>query len=413
MSTWPVDPLALARFVHFAGCVVATGTAVFAVLAAPSPPSVETDRLRRRWDAFVCAGAATAAVSGLAWLVVVSANIVGVSVDDLFRNGGLWSVASGTQFGQFAVARLVLALLLLVPTWTPRLRLFLALGLIVLIAPAGHAGAEVGIWGNVHLIADAAHLAAAGAWLGGLPALAALLGAAHRNPAVLGETAARTTARFSWLGIACVGTLIATGLANSWFLLSGPGDLLTTDYGRLLTLKIGLFAIMIGIAAVNRVYLTPQLPATGALRVLQWSTLGELLLGAGILLAVAILGTMEPAAGHSHTVVSDNVAFVHIHGDAAMADVTIDPGRAQRADVRIHLAKEDLTAYTARAVRVELRPPEADIPNIAREANPGPDATWDAGGIAIPCPGIWTVVVTITPPSGAIVVLDGPIVIAP
>ena len=96
-----------------------------------------------------------------------------------------------------------------------------------------------------------------------------------------------------------------------------------------------------------------------------------------------------------------------------MADVTIAPGRAQRADVRIHLAKEDLTAYTARAVRVELRPPEANIPSIAREAKPGPDATWDAGGIAIPCPGIWTVVVTITPPTGAIVVLDGPIVIAP
>ena len=308
-SAWLTDPLVLARFLHIAGCVVVVGTAAFAVLAADvgtaSMPDVE--RLHRRWRAIVIAGAVVAALADTAWLAVVAADILGIPVLEVGLHGGLWSVASGTQFGQFAVARLVLALLLLVPTWTPRLRLFLALGLIVLIAPAGHAGAEVGIWGNVHLIADAAHLAAAGAWLGGLPALAALLGAAHRNPAVLGETAARTTARFSWLGIACVGTLIATGLANSWFLLSGPGDLLTTDYGRLLTLKIGLFAIMIGIAAVNRVYLTPQLPATGALRVLQWSTLGELLLGAGILLAVAILGTMEPAAGHSHTVVSDNV----------------------------------------------------------------------------------------------------------
>jgi putative copper export protein len=61
----------------------------------------------------------------------------------------------------------------------------------------------------------------------------------------------RATRRFSVVGILSVGALLASGLINSWNLLSGPRDLVISDYGRLVALKIGLFAAMVGIAAVN------------------------------------------------------------------------------------------------------------------------------------------------------------------
>ena len=415
-SAWLTDPLVLARFLHFAGCVVAVGTAAFAVLAADAGAATVPDmeRLHRRWRAIVIAAAAVAAVAGIAWLAVVAADILGTSVAEACLHGGLWSVASGTHFGQFASARLALALLLLVPVWAPRLRLALAVGLIVLIAPAGHAGAQVGAWGDVHLAVDAAHLAAAGAWLGGLPALAMLLGAAHRGPDELRAFAVRTTSRYSILGIVCVGVLLATGIVNSWFLLSGPADLTATIYGRVLALKIGLFVAMIVIAAVNRFHLTPQLGEAGAAPALQRNSVIEACLGLGVLFLVAVLGTLEPGAhSHEHTEIPTEAAFVHIHTSLAMADVTVDPGRAGKVSIRIHLANEDFTNYDARAVHLELRPPEADGAAITREAKQDTEAVWRVVGIDLPRPGIWTVRVTVAPQNGASFVIDGPIVIAP
>lgn len=407
---WLTDPMVLARFVHIAACVMAAGTATFAVLAAG--PAAATGDLRRRWRLVVAACAAIAALSGLGWLAITAANILGTSFADVCLHGGLWSVAADTQFGRLAVMRVALALLLILPGWNDRLRAALALVLVVLIAPAGHAGAQAGAWGWLHLAADAAHLVAAACWLGALPALAMLLAASYRDPAGLGASAVRATARFSWLGIACVAALIATGAINSWFLLSGPGDLMTTVYGRVLALKLGLFAAMLAIAAVNRFHLTPRLADVEALRALLRNSLCELALGAGVLFLVAILGMLEPG-GHHHasSAIPEDAAFVHIHTNLAMADVTVAPGRPGPVDVRIHLSNEDSTDYDARAVHVELRPPEADVSIVAFDAKPASDAVWEARGIALRRPGIWTLLLTITPRNGAIVVLDGPIVI--
>ena len=407
---WLTDPLVLARFVHIAACVMAAGTATFAVLAAA--PAAATGDLRRRWRLVVAACAAIAALSGLGWLAITAANILGTSFADVCLHGGLWSVAADTQFGRLAVMRVAIALLLILPGWNDRLRAALALVLVVLIAPAGHAGAQAGAWGWLHLAADAAHLVAAACWLGALPALAMLLAASYLDPAGLGASAVRATARFSSLGIACVAALIATGAINSWFLLSGPGDLMTTVYGRVLALKLGLFAAMLAIAAVNRFQLTPRLADVVALRALLRNSLFELVLGAGVLFLVAILGMLEPG-GHHHesSAIPVNAAFVHIHTNLAMADVTVAPGRPGPVDVRIHLSNEDSTDYGARAVHVELRPPEADASIVAFDAKPASDAVWEARGIALRRPGIWTLLLTITPRNGAIVVLDGPIVI--
>ena len=77
----------------------------------------------------------------------------------------------------------------------------------------------------------------------------------------LGHFAVAATRRFSTVGVVCVGALLASGIVNSWNLLGGPRDLVTTDYGRLVLLKIGLFVAMVGIAAANRFHFTPQLPA--------------------------------------------------------------------------------------------------------------------------------------------------------
>jgi putative copper resistance protein D len=416
-----IDPLILFRAVHISAMVLASGTVAFTVLVAEPAASagrVPADywALRRRLTFVVWIALALAVLSGLAWLVWLSADIYGAPIVEVCLHGGVWSVLTDTRFGLVCTARLVLALLLaaLMP-WpaTRLLQLAAAAGLIALIALIGHAGATPGPAGDIHLASDMVHLLAAGAWLGGLPALAMLLARAGQadDPAwrSLAVAAAR---RFSWLGIPSVAALLASGIINSWNLLGGPRDLVTSDYGRLVLFKIGLFVAMVGIAAANRFHFTPLLPAASALRALQRNSLAETGLGLCALLFVGALGTLSPS-GHAHSTnaqVPPDAAFVHIHTSAAMAEVTIEPGRTGEANALIRLLREDFSEYPAKSVELTLDPPAAG-PKIARSAAHLPDGTWQVNALELVQPGVWTVRVIIPTVGGAPIVLDAPIVI--
>jgi copper resistance protein D len=84
-------------------------------------------------------------------------------------------------------------------------------------------------------------------------------------------------------------------------MLVGSVDaLVSTDYGRLLSLKLLLFLAMLAAAAVNRLVLTPRLLlehgeiGNAALRKLRNNSLIEAILSLFILYLVAILGTLPP-----------------------------------------------------------------------------------------------------------------------
>src|SRR6185312_3228487 len=128
-------------------------------------------------------------------------------------------------------------------------------------------------------------------------------------------------------------------------------------------------AAMLAIATANRFYLTPRLCAQSTVRSLRRNSLIEVCLGAGVLLLVAILGTLEPGGHHHNTgSIPEDAAFVHIHTSLVMADVTVEPGRPGLAEVRIYLSREDSSSHLARAVRVELRPPQGAKASIVRDA---------------------------------------------
>jgi putative copper resistance protein D len=257
------------------------------------------------------------------------------------------------------------------------------------------------------------HLLAATAWLGGLPAFALLLRhARHMAEPLRYEFAIRATRRFSVVGILSVSALLASGLINSWYLLGGLRELVTTDYGRLVAFKIVLFAAMIAIASVNRLYLTPRLADPSAQRALQRNSLAEVSLGLCVLLCVGILGTLPPAA-HKHAApegIPPDAAFVHIHGEEAMADVTIDPGRVGRVNVLIRVLRDDFSEFPTSQVSLSASTP--GLQPVSRTAVRQSDGIWRVNGIDLPQAGNWTVRVIIG--SGAddkSIVLDAPIVI--
>ena len=414
-----IDPLILFRAVHIAATALASGTVAFIVLVAePAACAAIADfsALRRRltWTIWIALAVAVLAEAG--WLVLLSAEIYGAPVIAVCLHGGVWTVLTDTRFGLVCTVRLALAVLLAVLVFWPATRLLqiaAAAGLIALIALIGHAGATPGTAGDIHLASDIVHLVAAGAWLGGLPALGMLLALARRTEdPTWRSVATRATRRFSWLGIVCVAALLASGIVNSWNLLGGPRDLVTTDYGRLVLLKIGLFVAMVGIAAANRFHFTPQLPASGALRALQRNSMAETGLGLCVMLFVGALGTLSPS-GHAHSTnanVPPDAAFVHIHTNVAMAEVTIEPGRTGTANAHIRVLRDDFSEFPAKSVELTLEPPGAGL-KIVRTAAHLPDGNWEVNALNLAEPGVWIVHVIIPNGRAAPIVLDAPIVI--
>ncbi len=193
-----LDPLILARGIHLAATVLAAGTVAFMALVADLPA------LRRDLRVLVWAALAVAILSGLVWLVWLSADIYGAPIIEVCLHGGVWSVLIETRFGLVWIARLGLALLLgVLMLWpaTRLLQLAVAACLLGLIALIGHAGATPGTAGQIHLLSDMVHLLAAGAWVGTLPALAMLLTRArHEDNATWDDYAVAAIRRFSLLG---------------------------------------------------------------------------------------------------------------------------------------------------------------------------------------------------------------------
>jgi len=412
------DPLIFVRGVHFAATLAACGTIGFVYLVAePAKVPADFQPLRSRLSVLILLVLVVAILSGAVWLVLLAADILGAPLLEVCLHGRAWPVLFETRFGLVWCARFALALVLALSLFRPLPKGFqLATAALLLCLPGmvGHAGATPGLTGDIHLASDTLHLLTAGAWLGGLPAFVLLLWQAQRNAKPAWDAfATRVTRRFSAVAILSVSGLLGSGLINSWNLLGSPRELFTTDYGRLIALKAGLFIAMLVIAAANKFYFTPRLPERGAIRSLLRNSLAEILIGLCVLGFVGALGTLSPTA-HPQATSEDrtpDAAFVHIHAPEAMAEVTITPGRAGSVQAAIRVMREDFTVFPVKEVRLRLEPPAPSRLALERQAAGLGDGLWQVSDITIPEPGIWTVKVTITPQPGETILLDAPIVI--
>jgi copper resistance protein D len=310
------EPLVIARAFHLASTLLLLGTIMFRCFVAPPALLAKAsggalqDNLTLRLTRIVWAAFAVAILSGAAWLLFVAAEVGGSSVADAVSQGIAWTVLTQTAFGDAWMLRLetasLLALLLVLPKPNPGsafaidiVSALLAAALAASLAWAGHAAATEGLDGTIHLASDALHLVAAGAWLGALWPLSILLGLSRQASDPVSSTIAyQATRRFSILGMGSVAAILASGIINTYEILGIEAFSLSTGYNRLLLAKIGLFAAMLAIAAINRQRLTPRLSderdRRPAVRQLQLNSLAEVGLGLLILAIVAVLGHIQP-----------------------------------------------------------------------------------------------------------------------
>lgn len=166
----------------------------------------------------------------------------------------------------------------------------------------GHGAASEGWIAWPHLVADVVHLLTAGAWLG---AIACLLGLVARQWVTHGDLSAarKSLVEFAPVGTWLVALLVLTGAVNTAVLLvaAEPNEPEQSGWLVLLAAKLGVFAMMLGLAALHRFRLAPELDAAvesgqirTARRKLTTSLSLELIGGLAILAAVAWLGVLEP-----------------------------------------------------------------------------------------------------------------------
>ncbi|MCX4963328.1 copper resistance protein CopC [Streptomyces sp. NBC_00654] len=247
----------IARYAAYAGFILLVGGATF-VLAC-----WQRGAAARPLQRLVVRGWLTLTAATLLMLLLRSPYTGSGKLADAFDLNGLQAVLD-TKPGAALVARLLLLgagalfIAVLFGAYAKRedekekkdLTFGLAIGGAVIAA--GIAGtwalsehASTGIQAGLAMPMDVLHLLAVAAWLGGL---AALLVALYRTPGI-GSAAVR---RFSRIAFGSVLVLTATGIYQSWRQVGSWSALTGTRYGQLLIIKVGLLAVLIGLAWISR-----------------------------------------------------------------------------------------------------------------------------------------------------------------
>jgi uncharacterized membrane protein len=249
---------------------------------------------------------------------------------------------------------------------------------------AGHAAAPGMLPPLTTVAVQWVHVVAAGIWLGGL---AALLPGIRGEPSAVKAAAVRRFSTIAAMGLLAV---IVTGAVRAVGELSAWADLITTTYGRALSIKIALTLGLAALGAMNRwrsVGLAPT--SLGSLRRVGS---GELALATLVIAAAAVLTTAPPPAAAQRFpqgLVASGVDYgttVRVHLSAA----SDQPGPNR---YKVHVVDYD-SKRRVDATRVSLRFLSLEDPSAAGTTlalAPLPDGSYVGSGANLAFDGRWRV----------------------
>jgi copper transport protein len=390
---------ALARLASYASLVLLVGGAAFLVLVWPAGATLR--RVRQvLWGAWAGAVAATAA--GIPLYAVYSG---GLSLANVLKPSVVESVLD-TRFGRMWSLRLIL-LVLALPVLAALLRrgpqfprvllgAGAVLGLAVLLTPglAGHAATQDLV--PLALATDVVHLTAVSLWLGGLALLVACV-----LPRREADELARVVPRFSTLAFASVVTISTSGLFLGWREVRSLYALTSTTYGRLLIVKVALFAGLVALGALSRRWVhmrwrAPQValsPGPGAAAVdrdaetvarLRRTVGAEVVIAAGVLVVASLLVNAQPARSAVARPFSTELETKKL-----LIDVTIDPAKAGPLDVHVYTLSPAGAVQDVAELTAAFRLPDRDVGPLKvplQRAGPG---HFSAYRFELPLRGSW------------------------
>jgi copper transport protein len=321
--------------------------------------------------------------------VVASLGLQGLDLLNLPLGGIVtpapWTSALGTSLGPsllMAIAAMAIAWY----TWKSRgirmvrvLSTFAMAGVGLSLAASGHAATAPPQWltrPSLFL-----HGIAVAYWIGALGPLAVM--ARRRN-----DDLPRVLEQFSAVAVPLVGLLVLSGLLLSIIQLGSLRALIETQYGVILSVKLSLVILLLGLAALNRLFFTPRVVADYEnTRPLLGSILTECVLVLCILAVVASWRFTPPPRTSVAPVATP--LSVHIHTDAAIFQVLVSPGKVGANDFVLQLMTGDAALLPAKEATLILSLPERGIEPMERRAALGPDGYWHVRGVVLPLPGRW------------------------
>ncbi len=377
--------LGIVRWLVFAGAAVALGALTFLALLWPAGAG---DRNVRR---LLPASLGVLAAASLAGIAFQGAYADAGALGQVMRPA-LWRAIVGTRFGEAALVRTALAIALAVTVarrpalltrrpWRTGAALAAA-ATIGMIAAAGHA--TTGVRPAVGVVADLGHLGALSVWIGGLVVLAL----STRSVLTTVDDVKVLARRFSPIALASVGVLV-TGSVQSWRQL-GDRSGLSTPYGRLLLVKMGLVAVVLLTAWTSRRLVGAW--RQGAERdVFAFGRhLGtELVVIASVLVATSALVATQPGRETAGGPVT-----VEIADKDTRLTLTIDPARHGTSAFHLYLSPPGGALQQVKAVTMQLSLAGKGIDRLEVPLDPaGPNHFTTESG-AVPLPGRWLVTVS-------------------
>ena len=274
----------IAKAVTYVATLGAAGGVAFLVYCEDVIPAGCGLPIRRLQGALL----ATAALASVAKILAMSASMAG-DVSGLF-DAALTTMILQTGEGPACVARFAGLCLLTAAIVCGRPPVIAALLGSVLAATSfawvGHVHAlgMPWLWTGVLVV----HLTGVGFWVGALMPLWLLT---RRGGSSVTAAAA---ARFGGVAVTAVGILVAAGATLLGVLLHDAAELLNSDYGHLAVCKITSVALLLTLAAMNRLRLTPRLRAgdAAAVGVFGRSVMAEIVVALIILSVTAAMTTV-------------------------------------------------------------------------------------------------------------------------
>ncbi|WP_322936760.1 CopD family protein [Nocardioides bizhenqiangii] len=384
--------LTLARWVGYAGLLLAVGLVAFTVLFLPTSHLADAARQR-----LVAATRAAAAVAVVGWLVALPLAAV------YQLGGGLSAVSKGTTWSALATGEYVVTAAVVIGVVSavcllgrgaparPRAIAALMAAATATCAPAliGHTRAATPE--ALVVAADMLHLLAGSVWLGGLAALTLVLS----DLAGRGALGAEVLARFSAVAAGLLMALVATGTLMAWRIVGSWSALLDSAYGQLLLVKILVALVAVGFAAWNRFGLLPRFKEASRRRdrragahVLVRAVAAEAVALIAVLLVTGLLVDKSPEAEASDTASAGSAPVVRTGtlGDVEVR-ATVSAPTTGPSTVTVEMLDPAGEPFEGMAApRVRLSSDQVDLGAVpVKSVAPG---TY-AAEVVFPSPGTW------------------------
>jgi copper transport protein len=183
--------------------------------------------------------------------------------------------------------------------------------------------------------------------------------------------------------------LVVSGAILAVVQLDRVDALWTTNYGIVLSAKLAGVALLLALGALNRYALVPRYvsgdaTASGPLT----RTMAVELVVVGVILALVATWRFTPPP---RALAASEPVEIHLHGERAMAQVSMMPVRARDTHVDIELLDDDLNILKVQEVTLTLANPGAGIEPVRRIAIRLRDGHWSVDGLRIPVAGQWVV----------------------